>query len=146
MRSSRSWQSALSKRLPRAHFCYDRAHHAPNDHGLGQNYFERLGGRNATAQHVLLRVCLAKLALSNCTESQIVKARGEGAGQRNAGVGNIPNYSPTAFLVNSMQSAGNRKVDYIATVVFFEKGGDMTKARRLAMPTGTSIPREATRR
>lgn len=65
----------------------------------------------------------------------------EGASQLNAGVGNIPNYSPTAFLVNSMQDAANRKVEYVATVVFLDKSGDMAKAKRLAMPLGSSIPR-----
>lgn len=58
----------------------------------------------------------------------------------NAGVQNIPNYSPTAFLVNAMQSAENRKVEYVATVLFFERSGDYAKAKRLAMPQGSSIP------
>jgi hypothetical protein len=60
--------------------------------------------------------------------------------QLNAGVQNVPNYSPTAFLVNAMQADGVRKLDYVATVVFFDKLTDVEKAKRLAMPKGTSIP------
>ncbi len=63
-----------------------------------------------------------------------------GADQINAGVQNVPNYSPTAFLVNSMQADGVRKVDYIATVVFVDRDSDAIKAKKLAMPSGTSIP------
>lgn len=61
------------------------------------------------------------------------------AGQLNAGVQNVPNYSPTAFLVNTMKESG-RKLDYVATVVFMDRQADMDKAKRLAMPSGTSIP------
>ncbi|MCA9587024.1 MAG: hypothetical protein KC657_16835 [Myxococcales bacterium] len=81
--------------------------------------------------------------------SQYYAARAQGApaemvagaaAQLNAGVQNVPNYSPTAFLVNSMQAAGTRKVDYVATVAFMDSSADMEKAKRLAMPSGTSVP------
>ena len=62
------------------------------------------------------------------------------AGQLNAGVGNVPNYSPTAFLVSAVQPAALRKMDYVATVVFVDSEAEMTKAKRLAMPSGSSIP------
>lgn len=62
------------------------------------------------------------------------------AKQLNAGVQNVPNYSPTAFLVNAAQSDGLRKIDYVATVVFFDKSTDLAKAKKLAMPSGSSIP------
>jgi hypothetical protein len=49
----------------------------------------------------------------------------------NHGVGDVPNYSPTAFLVSSMQDAGARKLDYVVTVVFTDAAG-YTKAKGLA--------------
>ncbi len=54
------------------------------------------------------------------------------AAQLNAGVGNIGNYSPTAFLANATLPAGVRALDYVATVVFVDGQADMDKARRLA--------------
>ena len=62
------------------------------------------------------------------------------AGQLNAGVQNVPNYSPTSFIVSAVQPAGLRKVDYVATVVFVDSDADLAKAKRLAMPSGSSIP------
>lgn len=62
------------------------------------------------------------------------------AGQLNAGVQNVPNYSPTAFLVSAVQPEGLRKIDYVATVVFVDSDADLAKAKRLAMPSGSSIP------
>ncbi|MBS2012259.1 MAG: hypothetical protein JST00_05205 [Deltaproteobacteria bacterium] len=59
----------------------------------------------------------------------------------NAGVQNVPNYSPTAYLVSSMQPEGLRKMSYIATVVFVDGDADMEKAKRLSMPAGSSVPR-----
>lgn len=55
-----------------------------------------------------------------------------GAAQLNAGVGNIGNYSPTAFLANATLPAGVRALDYVATVVFVDDQAAMDKARRLA--------------
>ncbi len=54
------------------------------------------------------------------------------AAQLNAGVGNVGNYSPTAFLANATLPAGVRVLDYVATVVFVDSQADMNKARRLA--------------
>ena len=54
------------------------------------------------------------------------------ATQLNAGVGNVGNYSPTAFLANATLPAGVRALDYVATVVFVDSQADMNKARRLA--------------
>jgi hypothetical protein len=62
------------------------------------------------------------------------------AGQLNAGVQNVPNYSPTSFIVSAVQPAGLRKIDYVATVVFVDSDADLAKAKRLAMPAGSSIP------
>ena len=62
------------------------------------------------------------------------------AGQLNAGVQNVPNYSPTSFIVSTVQPAGLRKIDYVATVVFVDSDADLAKAKRLAMPSGSSIP------
>lgn len=62
------------------------------------------------------------------------------AGQLNAGVQNVPNYSPTSFLVSAVQPEGLRKIDYVATVVFVDSDADLAKAKRLAMPAGSSIP------
>lgn len=62
------------------------------------------------------------------------------AGQLNAGVQDVPNYSPTSFLVSAAQPEGLRKIDYVATVVFVDTDADMAKAKRLAMPSGSSIP------
>ena len=81
--------------------------------------------------------------------SQYYGARAQGAtvamtsgpaGQLNAGVGNVPNYSPTAFLVSAAQAEGLRKIDYVATVVFVDSDADLAKAKRLSMPAGSSIP------
>jgi len=81
--------------------------------------------------------------------SQYYGARAQGAtvdmtssaaGQLNAGVGDVPNYSPTAFLVSAVQPAGLRKIDYIATVVFVDSDADLAKAKRLSMPGSSSIP------
>lgn len=54
------------------------------------------------------------------------------AAQLNAGVGNVGNYSPTAFLANATLPEGIRALDYVATVVFVDRQADMNKARRLA--------------
>jgi len=62
------------------------------------------------------------------------------AGQLNAGVQNVPNYSPTSFIVSAVQPEGLRKMDYVATVVFVDSDADLAKAKRLAMPSGSSIP------
>ncbi len=56
----------------------------------------------------------------------------DGAAQLNAGVGNVGNYSPTAFLANATLPAGVRALDYVATVVFVDGQAAMDKARRLA--------------
>jgi hypothetical protein len=55
----------------------------------------------------------------------------EAAGQLNAGIGNITNYSPTAFLVNAMQPANQRKLDYVVTVYFTDATG-YAKAKLLS--------------
>jgi hypothetical protein len=68
-----------------------------------------------------------------------VEMTAQAAGQLNAGVQNVPNYSPTAFLVSSMRS-GQRPIDYVATVVFVDSDADIQKAKRLAMPPGSSLP------
>jgi hypothetical protein len=54
------------------------------------------------------------------------------ATQLNAGVQNIGNYSPTAFLANATLPAGTRALDYVATVVFVDSAAEMNKARTLA--------------
>jgi hypothetical protein len=81
--------------------------------------------------------------------SQYYGARAQGAtvaqtsgaaGQLNAGVQNVPNYSPTSFIVSAVQPQGLRTIDYVATVVFVDSDADMAKAKRLAMPSGSSIP------
>jgi len=54
-----------------------------------------------------------------------------GAGQLNAGVQNVPNYSPTSFIVSAVQPAGLRKMDYVATVVFTPSSA-VDKAKRLS--------------
>jgi hypothetical protein len=49
---------------------------------------------------------------------------------------NVKNYSPTAFLVESMiPDAGQRSVDYVATVVFGD-GGTLAAAKSIAPPAG----------
>jgi hypothetical protein len=53
------------------------------------------------------------------------------AAQLNAGIRDVRNYSPTAFLVNAMQSDGVRKMDYVATVVFTDNAG-YAKAKTLS--------------
>jgi hypothetical protein len=40
-----------------------------------------------------------------------------------------------------MQDASVRKIDYVATVVFVDRDSDMVKAKKLAMPQGSSLPR-----
>lgn len=55
-----------------------------------------------------------------------------GATQLNAGVQNIGNYSPTAFLANATLPSNERAFDYVATVVFVDGNADIEKARRLA--------------
>ncbi len=54
------------------------------------------------------------------------------ATQLNAGVGDVGNYSPTAFLANATLPAGMRALDYVATIVFVDGEADYAKARRLA--------------
>lgn len=54
------------------------------------------------------------------------------AAELNAGVGNVGNYSPTAFIANATLPAGVRALDYVATIVFVDDQADMNKARRLA--------------
>ncbi len=58
---------------------------------------------------------------------------GAAAAQLNGLTGNVTNYSPTAFLVNAALPADHpdRKVDYVATVVFTPQAA-VEKARRLA--------------
>lgn len=58
---------------------------------------------------------------------------GAAAEQLNGLTGNVRNYSPTAFLVNAALPADHpqRKIDYVATVVFTPEAG-LAKARRLA--------------
>ncbi len=65
----------------------------------------------------------------------------QAAGQLNAGVQNVPNYSPTAYLVSAVQPEGLRKMSYIATVVFVDGDAELEKAKRLSMPSGSSLPR-----
>ncbi|MBK9072420.1 MAG: hypothetical protein IPL79_15680 [Myxococcales bacterium] len=81
--------------------------------------------------------------------SQFYKARAVGATASemsdaaaglNAGVGDVPNYSPTSFLVGAMQADGVRPLEYIATVLFVD-GATYTKAKGIKMPAGESIPR-----
>ncbi|MFO0738665.1 MAG: hypothetical protein U0270_22400 [Labilithrix sp.] len=55
-----------------------------------------------------------------------------GATQLNAGVGNVGNYSPTAFLANSTLPAQSRALDYVATVVFVDSAADYAKAQKLS--------------
>lgn len=55
-----------------------------------------------------------------------------GAAQLNAGVGNVGNYSPTAFLANATLPSGVRALDYVATVVFVDSVADYAKAQQLA--------------
>ncbi|MBX3228951.1 MAG: hypothetical protein KIT84_41530 [Labilithrix sp.] len=55
-----------------------------------------------------------------------------GGAQLNAGVGNVGNYSPTAFIANATLPAGVRQLDYVATVVFVDGAADYAKAQRLA--------------
>lgn len=50
----------------------------------------------------------------------------------NAGVGNVGNYSPTAFISNAMLPEGVRAMDYVATVVFVDSSADYEKAKGLA--------------
>lgn len=55
-----------------------------------------------------------------------------GAAQLNAGVNNVGNYSPTAFLANSTLPSGVRALDYVATVVFVDSAADYAKAQKLS--------------
>jgi hypothetical protein len=82
--------------------------------------------------------------------SQYYKGRAAGASaemtasaatQLNGGIGNVPNYSPTAFMVSAMQDVPARKLDYVATVVFVDREADVLKAKKLAMAPGSSLPR-----
>lgn len=58
-----------------------------------------------------------------------IAAVAEGAGQLNAQV--APNYSPTAYLVQSMGDTATRKFDYVTTVTFVN-GATYDKAKVLA--------------
>lgn len=55
-----------------------------------------------------------------------------GAAQLNAGVGNIGNYSPTAFLANATLPTESRALDYVATIVFVDSAADYAKAQQLS--------------
>jgi hypothetical protein len=50
-----------------------------------------------------------------------ISATAEGAGMLNAQVPN--NYSPTAYLVESLGERGSRAMDYVATVAFVDAAG-----------------------
>ena len=54
------------------------------------------------------------------------------AGELNAGVGNVGNYSPTSYLALSTLPSAKRKVDYVATVVFVDGAAQLAKAKSLA--------------
>jgi hypothetical protein len=55
-----------------------------------------------------------------------------GAAQLNAGVGNVGNYSPTAYLANATLPSDKRALDYVATVVFVDSAADYAKAQQLS--------------
>jgi hypothetical protein len=55
-----------------------------------------------------------------------------GAAQLNAGVGNVGNYSPTAYLANATLPSSQRALDYVATVVFVDSAADYAKAQQLS--------------
>ncbi len=54
------------------------------------------------------------------------------ARQVNGAIGNVPNYSPTAFMVQASMPNETRKVDYVTSVLFVEKQEDYDKAKRLS--------------
>lgn len=108
-----------------------RAQLVPTIFNPGQNQGHLSSGHRAVADQVA--PLMAGLG-------QYYGARAQGAPQAtvtgaatqlNAGVQNIGNYSPTAFLVNAMEDASVRKVDYVATVVFVD-GNGYEKAKLLA--------------
>lgn len=70
----------------------------------------------------------AKFSQDNAQAAAIAK-------QVNAAAMDVPNYSPTAFLVNAMLPVDNqfRRVDYVATVIFGDDNA-VAKARALAKP------------
>lgn len=97
-------------------------------------------GHRAVAEQVApLMSGLSQYYGARAAGATVEQTRGP-AGQLNAGVQNVPNYSPTAFLVSAVQPEGRRTIDYVATVVFVDSDADMAKAKRLAMPSGSSIP------
>ena len=62
------------------------------------------------------------------------------ASQVNAMTGNVSNYSPTAFLVDTMApDASQRGMDYIATVVFTDSAAN-ARAKSLAKPGPVPAP------
>ncbi|MBX3187253.1 MAG: hypothetical protein KF819_09565 [Labilithrix sp.] len=114
--------------------------------GLVRSVFEggnpgRLSsGHRAVAEQVAPLMAGLSQYYGARAQGATVQMTSEAASQLNAGVQNVPNYSPTAFLVSSMQESGLRKIDYVATVVFVDSDADMQKAKRLAMPQGSSLP------
>jgi hypothetical protein len=69
-----------------------------------------------------------KAGTTDADEAKVTRT----AMELNAGVHDIGNYSPTAYIANATLPAGVRSMDYVATVVFVDAQADMDKARRLA--------------
>jgi hypothetical protein len=97
-------------------------------------------GHRAVAEQVAPLMAGLSQYYAARAQGATVAQTSDAAGQLNAGVHDVPNYSPTAFLVNAVQAAGLRKIDYVATVVFVDSDADLAKAKHLAMPSGSSIP------
>jgi len=118
----------------------DRAGLVESIFATGANGGRLSSGHRAVAEQVAPLMAGLSQYYGARAQGATVEMTSQAAGQLNAGVQNVPNYSPTAFMVSAMQPAGLRKMDYVATVVFVDSDADMAKAKRLSMPPGTSIP------
>lgn len=82
----------------------------------------------------------AATATDESARAALTAKANEAAAGVNAMTGNGTNYSPTAFLVESMRPDANaRGIDYIATVVF-TNGGATARAKGLSKPGPVPAP------
>jgi hypothetical protein len=103
----------------------------PNIFDVGSNSNALSSGHRAVAEQVAPLMAGLGQYYGARAKGATVQQTAPVAAQLNAGVKNVGNYSPTAFLVNSMQDASIRKLDYVATVVFTDAAG-YTKAKQLS--------------
>ena len=108
-----------------------RAPLVANIFSLGSNANKLSSGHRAVAEQVApLMAGLGQYYTARASGATAEQTAAPAA-QLNAGVHNVGNYSPTAFLVNAMQASSVRKLDYVATVVFTDAAG-YAKAKQLS--------------